>query len=174
MPRGNRRAAHLSHPGLRSSSHYMQKAAPILKNKHCCSPPGVVTRWQRTRRTNRKVPPQRLYFQVHRDACAEVEFIWPDEPGHSTIHVYRTLSASTLREQPVEGRDHTRACNRSIPAWTGEGCPAAGFSVPLCSASFVIRFTYRTLLSGTSHFMTVSTQLFRYELHTLPLREQIG
>lgn len=139
MPRGNRRAAHLSHPGLRSSSHYMQNAAPILKNKHCCSPPGVVTRWQRTRRTNRKVPRQRLYFQVHRDACAEVEFIWPDEPRHSTIHVYRTLSASTLREQP------------------------------LCSASFVIRFTYRTLLSGTSHFMTVSTQLFRYELHTLPL-----
>lgn len=139
MPRGNRRAAHLSHPGLQSSSHYMQNAAPILKNKHCCSPPGVVTRWQRTRRTNRKVPLQRLYFQVHQDACAEVEFIWPDEPGHSTIHVYRTLSASTLREQP------------------------------LCSASFVIRFTYRTLLSGTSHFMTVSTQLFRYELHTLPL-----
>lgn len=40
----------------------------------------------------------------------------------------------------------------------------------MCSASLVILLTYRPLLSGTSHFMTMSTQLLRYELQTLPLR----
>lgn len=32
---------------------------------------------------------------------------------------------------------------------------------------------YRPLLSGTSHFMTMSTQLLRYELQTLPLRKRV-
>lgn len=50
---------------------------------------------------------------------------------HSTIQVYRSPSANTFRDDP------------------------------LCRASLVMRLMYRVLFSGTSHFITVLTQLFR-------------